>query len=141
MMASGIIFFAGATPPYPKGFLLGTLCSATVSTAMLSLLTGALPPVAVQGAATGALLMWYKSTACIFPPAAVLAGLMSAAASSGTSNAAYLAFPWLSGHACLYTSAMAFSTVRATMREKFAKSKLRLLKTMSDEQLKGIFDK
>ena len=35
MMASGIIFFAGPTPPDPRGFLSGTLCSATLSAFLL----------------------------------------------------------------------------------------------------------
>ena len=37
MMASGIIFFAGPQPPHPKGFLSGTLCSATLSLVTLTL--------------------------------------------------------------------------------------------------------
>lgn len=69
MMASGIIFFAGAEPPNPKGFFLGTTGCATMGATILSLLSGRVPDAAAQGAAAGALLMWYKATGCIFPPA------------------------------------------------------------------------
>lgn len=77
MAASGIIFFVGTEPPKPSGFLSGTLCSATLSLATITLLSQALPPVAAQGGAAAVLLVWYKATHSLFPPAAALAGLLS----------------------------------------------------------------
>ena len=140
MMASSIIFFAGSSPPNPKGFILGTLCSATAGTAIVRGLGPHLPHAAVQGVAAGALLMWYKATACIFPSAAVLAGLICAPdvgcliGPAATVN--YVLFPWLTGHAFIYTSAMAVSKVRSSTRVAITKTKLRSLKDMSDVQLK-----
>jgi hypothetical protein len=59
MMVSGLIFFAGETPPQPNAFLSGTLCGTTLSLAVLTLCTrfGASATVAAGGAA-GAMLMW-----------------------------------------------------------------------------------
>lgn len=61
MMASGIIFFAGPAPPDPRGFLSGTLCSATLSAFLLYTLDEVLPPVAADGASAALLLVWYKT--------------------------------------------------------------------------------
>ena len=84
MMASGIIFFSPLTPPNPKGFLSGTVGCASVSAALYSLVSsGAMGVPAAQGVAAGALLVWYKITGVIFPPAAVLCVLM-AGVPSGT---------------------------------------------------------
>ena len=44
---------------------------------VFSLLSGAVSPAAASGAAAGALLVWYKATECIFPPAAVVCVLMA----------------------------------------------------------------
>jgi hypothetical protein len=140
MMASSIIFFAGTSPPNPKGFILATLCSATVGTAILRTLGPHVPNAAAQGAAAGALLMWYKATACIFPSAAVLAGLICApdmgCLIGPTSHLKYLVFPWLSGHVFIYASAMAVSQVRGSARVAITKTKLRSLKSASQKELK-----
>ena len=63
-----------------------------------------MPPVAAEGAAAATLLVWYKANEHVFPPAAVLAGLLVTASAS---PAASVAVPWLAGHAVLYASAHA----------------------------------
>ena len=156
MMASGIIFFAGPQPPHPKGFLSGTLCSATLSLVTLTALTPVLPPVAAQGAAAGVLLMWYKCTGAIFPPAAVLAGALATASVSAASatfsigrSLSFLAFPWLAGHAFLYGCAIGTSEVRLRARVFMTKRKLRqrptknglLLENMDDAALRAVFER
>jgi hypothetical protein len=146
MMASGIIFFAGPTPPSPKGFLSGTLCSATLSFGMLALLSPLLPPAAAQGAAAGTLLVWYKATGAIFPPAAVLAGALTTATVSAAAPAAslasvgrYLAFPWLAGHTILFIAAYGMSDVRQRARVALTKRELAALKGQSDATLQAMF--
>ncbi len=151
MMASGIIFFAAPTPPHPKGFLTGTLCSATLSLGVLALLSPIAPPVVAQGAAAGTLLMWYKLTGAMFPPAAVLAGLITAA-SVGTAaasplglslgaSASYLCFPWLAGHAWLYGCAHAVSEARSKARVAMSKRELGSLAECTDASLRATFSK
>jgi hypothetical protein len=147
MMASGIIFFAGQTPPHPKGFLSGTLCSATLSFAALALLSPVLPPVAAQGAAAGILLTWYKANGLIFPPAAVLAGALTTASLTGMASSSlsmgaamrYLACPWLAGHAWIYGCACAFSELRCRVRVHVTQRELLTLHAHSDEELKALF--
>ena len=80
--------------------------SATLALGILSLTSPFLPPVVAQGAAAGVLLVWYKATNALFPPAAVLAGSLFATAAAAkrlqgglTAVAQFLAFPWLAGHA------------------------------------------
>ena len=132
MMASGIIFFCNTSPPHPQGFLSGTLCSATLSFGVLTLASPIMPPVAAQGAAAGTLLVWYKATNALFPPAAVLAGLLATAASGaqthlrlGAASAVrFLAFPWLAGHAWLYLCAHATSEIRLRTRVALTKQQL-----------------
>lgn len=148
MMASGIIFFAGPTPPDPKGFISGTICSATLSYGALYLLSNVLPPIAAQGAAAGTLLMWYKATGAIFPPAAVLAGLLTTASVSSSApgflelgnSLGFLVCPWLAGHAALYACAYAMGLVRAAARVALTKQQLRG-GALSDEQLRETFHK
>ena len=145
MMASGIIFFAGPTPPNPKGFLSGTLCSATLSAFLLYTLDEVLPPVAADGASAGLLLIWYKSVGAIFPPAAVLAGTLTAAAASKAAEvsqgeafiagAQFLLTPWLLGHAGLYLGALGLSPLRASARVALTRNQLEQLKTLSDEKV------
>ena len=149
MMASGIIFFVGQSPPHPKGFLSGTLCSATLSLGALALLSPILPPVAAQGAAAGVLLAWYKSTGASFPPAAVLAGVLLTATTTSLKGAVslkhaqvtvrYLAFPWLAGHAILYGWACAVSELRSRVRVLVTQRNLLTLKGHSDGVLKELF--
>lgn len=164
MLASGIIFFHGPSPPQPTSFLSGTLCSATLSLGVLTLLSPLLPPVAAQSAAAGTLLVWYKCTGGVFPPAAVLAGaLATASVASGaaqTSAAAatasgspvktmassalrvlrWLAFPWLAGHAGLYACALALSELRTRARVATTKHQARVsLQHQSDAALLETF--
>ena len=122
MMASGIIFFAGPTPPNPKGFLFGTLCSCTLSVALIIFLREYIPPIAADGVSAGVLLVWYKASGAMFPPAAVLAGTLAAAiqnevqqTNSASISAAlqFICFPWLAGHALLYGAAKAMAPVRS----------------------------
>jgi len=150
MMASGIIFFVGPTPPRPQGFLSGTLCSATLSFGALRFASRLLPPDAAQGAAAATLLMWYKATNAIFPPAAVLAGALATASLTTTNPSAtaaftgllrYLCFPWLAGHAWLYACACAMAEVRRYVRVEFSKQRLASFKDHTDEQLQDVFEK
>ena len=152
MMASGIIFFGGSKPPNPKGFLSGTICSATVSVGLLATIGRWVPEVTAQGLSVGLLLMWYKTAGTLFPPAAVLAGgLFSAAAGSAASAdgavaaasaaASFLVFPWLSGHAVLYLSALGLSGVRSRARLEVTAMELRSLSGLSDDLLRDVFDK
>jgi CBS-domain-containing membrane protein len=144
MMASGVIFFSPNTPPSPKGFLSGTTGCASVSFGLLSLLKGAgVSPVAAQGCAAGALLVWYKATSCVFPPAAVLCVLMSGVP-AGASRLDFVASPWLAGHACLYVAACSVSIAREQVRQGFNRQRLhgalQCMSTQSTEQeLREIF--
>ena len=148
MMASGIIFFSGPKPPDPKGFLSGTICSATLSTALLAVTDAlSLPEVTSEGLGVGLLLMWYKTAGTHFPPAAVLTGTLTsvaarAAASAGgalTAAATFLVFPWLSGHVVLYFSALALSSVRRKVRLAVTRLELRSLGTLDDDELADVF--
>ena len=141
MMASGIIFFSNPAPPHPRAFLTGTLGCATLSTAVLTLLKGRAPAAVAQGAAAGALLVWYKLTSCIFPPAAVLCCLMlQAQTGSGTSALGFIAAPWLAGHACLYVGALGVGAVRGRARQSLTRAQLRQMSDgLSVEELRGIF--
>mmetsp|Transcript_7336 Transcript_7336/g.17701 ORF Transcript_7336/g.17701 Transcript_7336/m.17701 type:complete len:329 (-) Transcript_7336:146-1132(-) len=126
MMASGIIFFAPQTPPDPGPFVSGTIGSASVCAAIFALCGSRKIPVPMaSGAAAGSLLMWYKATNTIFPPAAVLSVLMagSVASEAATSVARgwasslnFVAFPWLAGHAVLYASATVIGQARVRVR-------------------------
>jgi len=153
MMASGIIFFAGPAPPSPKPFLFGTLGSATLSVGVLAILglIGA-PNIATQGCAAGVLLMWYKSTNVLFPPAIVLAGALvtTLGITSGPVGddaglkkfLTYLACPWLTGHFWLYIVAMVMSKVRGRARVSLAAAALSDVEnSRSDDELKQIFKK
>lgn len=62
----------------------------------------------------------YKATSCVFPPVAVLAGLLSATSASGKPYAAFVAFPWLAGHAILYGCAMLLSHLRVYVAKMVA---------------------
>ena len=146
MMASGILFFSPVKPPSPKGLLSGTIGCASVSAVVLSLLSGAVSPAAASGAAAGALLVWYKATECIFPPAAVVcilmagqaseAGGLKALASRGGLN--WLATTWLGGHACMYAGAMGTSVVRGRARQALSRRKLRELGSLSRDEVPQI---
>lgn len=128
MLASGIVFFISAEPPHPKGFLSGTVCSATISFGVLSLLSPHVCVASAHGGAAASLLMWYKVTGSIFPPAGVLAGLLlstSAASGSLLATAGYLAQPWLAGHMILYGGALATSALRSRVRVGLTKAALR----------------
>jgi len=134
MMASGIIFFAPNAPPDPFGFLSGTTAGVSICSFMLALLSPRLPAAVAAGGAAGALLVWYKSTNSIFPPAAVLSVLMaqSVAASSTATGVArwaaslnFVAAPWVAGHVLLYGSAMATSVVRQNVSMHLGLQKLR----------------
>jgi len=147
LMASGIIFFVGPAPPDPKGFLSGTLCSATLSAVTLFALSNFVPPVAADGLTTGVLLIWYKTVGTVYPPASVLAGaLYSAAAASEVAGdigagASFLVCPWLAGHASLYAAASAVSRLRAAARVRL--TRVQLIATeggLTDEALLEIFD-
>jgi len=123
MMASGIIFFAPMHTPDPFGFLSGTAAGVTVCSFFITLLANRMPAIGA-GAAAGTLLVWYKNTNCIFPPAAVLSVLMAqtivAAGASSTaapiarwaSSLKFVMAPWLAGHAVLYAAAQGVSLVR-----------------------------
>merc|ERR1712129_248472 len=139
----GIIFFAGPAPPSPKPFLFGTLGS-------LLVLEDKLPPIAFSGSAAAVLLMWYKTTNVLFPPAAVLAGslmvsMASAAASAGNDHPGlmailhFLAFPWLAGHAFIYIVAMIMSKVRG--RARIALTAAAFSHSLTHEELKEVFKK
>ena len=134
MMASGIIFFSPANPPSPRGFLSGTVGCASVCASVFTLLTGmaGVSPAAAHGAAAGALLMWYKATNCIFPPAAVLCVLMSGVT---TSPLGFVARTWLAGHACLYAGALGVSAIRSQARMSLGKAALSKLGGLSQEEV------
>jgi len=137
MMASGIIFFSPVAPPNLKGFLSGTVGCATLSATVLALVSRSmLSPVAAQGAAAGALLVWYKISNSIFPPAAVVCVMMSGA----DSPLGWLASPWLAGHACLYAGAKCTSKVRAQARYMLThKRAIRNFGGLPNSELKKIF--
>ena len=150
MMASGIIFFAGPTPPDPKGFLSGTLCSATLSAGFLYILGAYLPPATADGASAALLLVWYKTVGSIFPPAAVLAGTLASTAASKAAEspndalaagATFLVTPWLAGHGALYLAALGLSPVRAAARVNLTQTQLRSLEGLSDGALQKVFQK
>jgi len=125
MMASGIIFFVPAAPPTPAVFLVCTAGSATVAAAGLALASAfAWSPAACAGASAGPLLVWYRLTDSVFPPAASLSVLMAASVAgeglaAWTSSLSFLFFPWLAGHAVLWLAACAVGRVRDAVREEF----------------------
>ena len=145
MMASGILFFSPVKPPSPKGMLSGTVGCASVSAVVFSLLSGAVSPAAASGAAAGALLMWYKATECIFPPAAVVCVLMAGQAGQASGLKAlaspaglnWLATTWLGGHACMYAGAMGTAVVRGKARQALARRKLRQMGNLSRVEVNG----
>ena len=150
MMASGIIFFSGPAPPNPKGFLFGTLCSCTLSVGLILLLQEYIPPVAADGVSAGVLLVWYKASGAMFPPAAVLAGTLAAAIQKEvqTSSAEsisvalqFICFPWLGGHALLYAAAKALAPVRSAARVSLSKDEFsEYLRALTDADLQKTFD-
>lgn len=148
MMASGILFFSPVKPPSPKGILSGTVGCASVSAVVFSLLSGAVSPAAASGAAAGALLMWYKATECIFPPAAVVCVLMAGQAGQASGLKAlaspaglnWLATTWLGGHACMYAGAMGTAVVRGKARQALARRKLRQMGNLSRVEMLTIFN-
>lgn len=145
MMASGIIFFAREAPPDPRGFFSGTLGSGVLCAGIFSALTnrGCTAPVA-SGAAAGALLVWFKATNTIFPPAAVLSGLVAQSIvthTSKTSGFAFLAFPWLAGHGLLYASAMAVGQARQAVHGALSARHLRVLPSvLKSQSLREVFN-
>ena len=148
MMASGILFFSPVKPPSPKGILSGTVGCASVSAAVFTLLSGAVSPAAASGAAAGALLMWYKATECIFPPAAVVCVLMAGQAGQASGLKAltspaglnWLAKTWVGGHACMYAGAMGTAVVRSKARQAIARSKMRQMGNLSRDEMRTIFN-
>lgn len=139
MLASGIIFFAAPSPPPPTPFLVGTLCSATVSLAVLGVMKKFFSKVVANGAAAGALLISYKLSGVMFPPAIGLFGKLSSKATLWQ-DAEYLFFPWLVGHASVYVAAMAFSYLRSYVRAELAKGELHRLAEGSDTELRKAFN-
>eukprot|EP00927_Polykrikos_kofoidii_P011124 TRINITY_DN14696_c0_g1_i1.p1 TRINITY_DN14696_c0_g1~~TRINITY_DN14696_c0_g1_i1.p1 ORF type:complete len:416 (-),score=70.17 TRINITY_DN14696_c0_g1_i1:90-1292(-) len=139
MMASGIIFFVGPTPPPPNPFLVGTLSSATVSLGVFFVLEKFLHPIAASGGAASALLIMYKSTGVVFPPAVALFGQMAQKATL-QQELLYLFFPWLAGHATIYVWAWVFSYLRSYVRVAMMKAQLRELAENTDEELRRIFN-
>ena len=138
MMASGIIFFSPQTPPSPRGFLSGTLACSTISATVLTLLSRSLPAVAAQGAAAGSLLIWYKATGLIFPPAAVVCVLM-AGVPAGQSPLNWVLGTWVTGHACLYASAVGVGVVRSSVRARINQRYLQALGAFPIAELKAVF--
>jgi hypothetical protein len=115
MMASGIIFFFPDKPPNPSGFISGTIGCASLSATILFLFTSwGVATVAAQGAAAGTLLIWYRATRTLFPPAAVLCVLMLAAPTGSPPYS--LLSTWLAGHGCLYAAAVVVSAARRQAR-------------------------
>lgn len=154
MMASGIIFFVGPAPPSPKPFLFGTLGSATLALGTQLVVRDILPPIAASGSAAAMLLMWYKTTNVLFPPAIVLTGSLmlaytgtAATATDGDEHPQLLAilhfivFPWLAGHAWLYLCAMVMSKIRGRARISLAASAFKIDASVTNEDLKRVFKK
>lgn len=159
MLASGIIFFFGPEPPNPKGFLMGTLCSASASYEAVLLFSPHVDKVVAEGAAASFLLVWYKATGAIFPPAAALAGVLAASAAPATAVAAapsmlgdplgaiipiasYVAFPWLAGHGIIYSCAWMLSGVRSRVRVALTQRQLASLHVARDDAfLRECFEK
>eukprot|EP00930_Biecheleria_cincta_P047303 TRINITY_DN32765_c0_g1_i1.p1 TRINITY_DN32765_c0_g1~~TRINITY_DN32765_c0_g1_i1.p1 ORF type:complete len:425 (-),score=53.78 TRINITY_DN32765_c0_g1_i1:120-1394(-) len=139
MLASGIIFFAAPAPPPPTPFLFGTLYSATVSLAVFGLMKKFLNKIAADGAAAGALLISYKLSGVIFPPAVGLFGKLADQATLWK-DVEYLFFPWLAGHASVYGVAMVFSYLRSYVRAQLAKGELHRLAEGSDTELRKAFN-
>jgi len=143
MMASGIIFFAPQAPPGPVPFISGTIGSSSVCAAIFALCSSrGIPVPMASGAAAGSLLMWYKATSTIFPPAAVLSTLMagsvasqatSSVLSSWKSSLNFVAFPWLAGHAALYASAAVLGPARERVRTVLTRRQM----TQMGRQLAG----
>ena len=83
----------------------------------------------------------------MFPPAAVLAGVLTtAAATSATSTSSlgaavsYLCFPWLAGHAWLYGCACATAEIRGRLRVVLTARDLHALGSdATDEALRRMF--
>ncbi len=138
MLASGIIFFSPATPPSPKGILSGTIGCATLSATVLTLLSNRVSVATAQGCAAASLLMWYKATSSIFPPASALCLLMNGGPSAASFK--FVANTWLAGHACLYAGALATGVARTGAREAIAAARLRSMGGLSTAELKAAFD-
>lgn len=151
MAASGIIFFAGPNPPNPKGFVSGSLASAAITAFIMFVIAQfeLLPPgLAVDAISASLLLVWYKSSGAMFPPAAAYCGnlfAVAAAADGGgmgglPAEVSFLAFPWLAGHSLLYGAALALAPVRQSVRVSLTQGQLRSsLEGLSDEALCAVF--
>ena len=139
MLASGIIFFSPATPPNPKGILSGTIGCASLSATVLTMLSGRVSPAAAQGAAAATLLIWYKATSSIFPPASALCLLMNGGVNAGSLR--FVANTWIAGHAVLYAGAMGTGAVRTRARLVIARAKLRARGGLTTAELREAFDR
>ena len=148
MLASGMIFFAGPEPPNPKSFLYGTLAAATLCIGTLAVLTFEhIPPTVASAAVAAVLLAFYKSTSTMFPPIVSLAGLLLTHTPDGQgagdnwplSELAYLASPWVLGHAWLYGCAYVVSFARSRARVVLAHSRFATWAHLNEDEMLSIF--
>ena len=97
-----------------------------------------------QGAAAATLLVWFKMNEHVYPPAAVLAGLLVTASQEELSfprELSFVAVPWLLGHAALYAAALALAKLRAGARVRITKRQFVMAhEAQSDEDLRRTFD-
>ena len=149
MMASGIIFFAAKRPPPVTGFAVGTLAGTTLCSSAF-VLTKQWGVTAEYGLAAGLLLVVYKMTNSMFPPAAVLSVLIAQELNGSEAQelntplavARFACFPWLAGHAVLYGGALGMAEVRSRTRAWIMQSQLRSsINNFAPEALRESFDR
>ena len=150
MMASGIIFFSAKRPPPVTGFAVGTLAGTTLCSTAFVLTKQWGVMTAEYGLAAGLLLVVYKMTNSMFPPAAVLSVLIAQELNGSEAQelntplavARFACFPWLAGHAVLYGGALGMAEVRSRTRAWIMQSQLRSsINNFAPEALRESFDR
>jgi hypothetical protein len=143
MMASAVIFFAPLKgPPHCQSFLYGTFMSGTLGVLIYNLFeVGGMHVPVSAGIATGILLLWYKLTNSMFPPAAALCALIveNNRYSSRTTLQGivdYIFFPWLAGHLWLYVVATMLGVLRQRVQSFMTDSR-----SLQIHGLREIFDR
>jgi hypothetical protein len=139
LMSSGIIFFAGQTPPDLKGMTIGTFGCLFIYY-LVSSFYSVFDKELVTGLTAGFTMLSYKLCGFVYAPAVTLSLLMAKLSAAQAIRSSvpdftdiskdlkvgleFLLFPWLPGNLFLYLAAQAFSTIRTHVRHMLMKKAL-----------------